>query len=435
MVGHRSKFSRFLRFSTFAALVLGGIAAILMVFWERLPYQSLANRQIHQILASYGLVVASLEVKTLTHNQARLSGITLGESHALHAGEVTANYSLKEVKRGKLRSLTLDGLALELYQTPEGWHAGGLEPLMRKKEGASSPFPMAKLYTMLPDTFTLTNARLDAANEDYAVSVNALQFEGHLDQEKKHWQGKFHITPALRIIGLPQEMPPLTAEGTFLIDGKKATLAMQAKDESGKTALGFSLSLPLENPEKTTFLLRHAQFPWGEGIISTKDVKISPANGQPIRLPLQLENVQLLSLLAAVSDGKVQGTGIINGTLPLTYFPDGRIALHEGGFQAAGSGQISVSPDALPAGTDGNLEMVRTALKNFYYDTLKITVSSGANDTPVIQLAVEGKSPDAFGERPVKLNVNLTGDVLPLLQQSIIPVNDVRKLLEQQDHP
>ena len=62
-------------------------------------------------------------------------------------------------------------------------------------------------------------------------------------------------------------------------------------------------------------------------------------------------------------------------------------------------------------------------------------VKDSQEDKSKITLTLEGNNPEAFEGRPIKLNVNIGGDVLPLIQQSILPLNDVKQLLDLQDTP
>ena len=81
--------------------------------------------------------------------------------------------------------------------------------------------------------------------------------------------------------------------------------------------------------------------------------------------------------------------------------------------------------------------MARELLQNFHYTKLKIALSSkddkDKKNKTVLSLALEGNNPTALNGRKVNLNINITGDVLPLLQQSILPFNDLKQLMKMKD--
>jgi len=74
--------------------------------------------------------------------------------------------------------------------------------------------------------------------------------------------------------------------------------------------------------------------------------------------------------------------------------------------------------------------MTRDVLQNFNYDILDISIKSGENEKSAILMKIEGRNPDYMGGRKVKLNVNLTGDTIPMIKKSLLPINDVKKLIE-----
>src|SRR5690606_17465094 len=139
-------------------------------------------------------------------------------------------------------------------------------------------------------------------------------------------------------------------------------------------------------------------------VISTGSVSLSFALDDPVSLPITLSDVKLSTLLGEVSKGRIDGTGRIAGTLPVTWYPDGRITISEGSAGAQDDGIISVSPELL-SGDNAQLAIARQALENFHYTALKITVSSDEAEHTTLSLRIEGSNPEAFGGKPVNLNV------------------------------
>jgi hypothetical protein len=92
-----------------------------------------------------------------------------------------------------------------------------------------------------------------------------------------------------------------------------------------------------------------------------------------------------------------------------------------------------VAPELIPGAGHQELETVRKALENFDYQSLDIQIMSGSDGTAGISLKLSGHNPEAFEGREVKLNINFTGDILPLIEQSVLPFNDLGQLLRNEE--
>ncbi len=441
-----------------------------MLFWDKLPYQSLAGRQVVQVLEGMGLKVNSLHVDTLTQNGATLSAIDLGDTHHLTVDTLSAAYDWREVQKGKLREVTARKVTIPIRETDTGWMIGGLEPLMDSGADATAPalapfFDAATLRGLLPHSVTvddgtlkvhgkalqlssgfvvatqmaetpqatLTLTKPGGAFGKYALKADALTLQATLDDAAHTWHIK-GVVPKLTITGAEQDIPPLAVKMDASVTEKNIVANVTAQDAKNTKKAAFTLSLPLSDPTQGTLRIKSFATEWGGGKIRVKDASVALSMKKPIRIPVQLEKVQLATLLEALGDERIKGTGIVSGTLPIIYNPiDGIFALEDGGFEAIEKGQLQIAPEAIPGAGNENLDVVRTALGNFQYDLLKMSVVSGPDNTPAIRLSVEGKNPEAFNGRLVKLTVTLTGDVLQLIQQSILPINDVKQLLKLQE--
>ena len=251
-------------------------------------------------------------------------------------------------------------------------------------------------------------ANFSISSGDLIVSSQKIDVNYDL---KYLFRGKLYggvIAPEVNFSGLPEPLPPIKIGANFLV--------------------------PLENPSNGTLALNELVIPWAGGEVSTKPVMFALSMDKPIFVTLKLNQVNLSEVLSKISDGGVQGTGRVSGILPIVYYPDGRIDLRPGDATAIETGTITVSPQLLP-GDNAQLELTRNALQNFQYTTLQIVVSSDAANKPVLKFTIEGTNPQAFGERPVKLNVSVSGDFLPLIQQSMLAINDIKQLLLIQEKP
>lgn len=465
-----SKSGRYLKYALLLLLALAVlVGGTVYFFWDRLPYQSFAEREISRQMQVMGITVSDLKVGKLGKSEAIIETITIGDERKSEASGITAGYDWQEIQRGYVRQVEIDSLTLRAYEGDKGWFVAGLEPLMQNSMPSSSPSPLfaaEQIRQTAPQQVIIKKLILDVMGKDFtaqtqgeatfeqsekprlsiklsSLSVSAktyqltapfVEISAVFDAEKAQWEGtlkgdKFQLT------GTPEELPPLKAKGDFTVSAKKATGALELNDSKSEKKAAFSLNLPLNKSEGGKLQVKELVFPWGGGILRTEKISVALAGDKPIRIPLQLEQVDLAELLKAVAEDQVKGTGKVSGMVPVIYQTDGKITLEPGSFAALQAGQISVSPELLPEGTREDLDMVRAALSDFRYDSLKISVLLGTDGKPTIQLAVEGSNPETFEGRKIKLNVNLTGDILSLLQQSILPMEDAKELFKLQEKP
>ena len=446
------------------------IAGAAVLFWRHLPYQNVAARQIRHALDGYGLKVNSLAVKQLDGNRAVIDNIRLGDNPALKIGHIAAEYRLQSLRSGKIDTITADHLEAEIYRHAGKWQVGGLEDFKMPEAPQKNAepfflFDIEKLRHRLPDrvilkesqfvlrmdkdvatvpfgfdlilepapAFTLKTQKFNVASKPYAANLSTAQLSGKLNAASREWTGKFSI-PSVGINGLSRPIPPLSLKSEYRLSSAKlrAQLHIASADKSHRVEI--TVSLPLAKPMQGNLLVAYLGFPWGGGQVFVENMHLPLSMKQPISANIQLREVQLSSLLQDTGGGKIRASGRISGNLPVTYHPDGTVTLQEGGAEALEAGTLIVSPDLLP-GENAQLAVARTMLQNFHYTKLKITISSPDGKTSAIHLALEGQNPEAAEKRPVKLNVNLTGDILPLIQQSLIPFNDLKQLLQTQEKP
>ncbi len=174
--------------------------------------------------------------------------------------------------------------------------------------------------------------------------------------------------------------------------------------------------------------IAHAEMEFQGGKIRVQDV-IIPLSGGAVDATLQVENVPMDALMNALTGKRASATGLVSGKLPLTYLPEGNVILHQGQLSSKAPGKIAMQPEVIP-GDNEQVALVREVMQNLHYDVLAVNMDTDAQGKLAVQLHVEGSNPDMAGGQQVKLNVNLSGDVLELIQQSLLTV-DPKKYLEQ----
>ena len=363
----------------YGVLMLIAFTCLVIMFWQRLPYQHAIANRIKYTLESKGIVVHSLVVDNISNSSSTLSNIELGEPTTLTLKAIIANYNLLKVLAGN-KTVNIDGKDMVLTAGP------------------------------------------------YEISADSINLKATNQNSK--WQGVVSI-PAIIIDGAPSEVPPLKMTVDFTSDSKTLFAKINLRDDKNSIRADAELNYDLTGEGQKILSVKQFEFPFSDGVISVKPVSIPLDMKLPIIATINLKDVELATTLGEVSNGKISGTGKISGNFPIIYNTDGSITLQEGVAQALDVGTISVSPALLPGDTE-QLGLARSTLENFHYTKLKILVSS-EGDQSKISLALEGKNPDAPESRPVNFNINLSGDILPFIQQSILPLNDFKKLFKQEE--
>lgn len=216
----------------------------------------------------------------------------------------------------------------------------------------------------------------------------------------------------------------VTAPVSALQDAKKvAKYTLQAGGTSSRMTLASTGTLEYDSgTEVSTLHSQDTQITLAKG-----RVEVSPfawaSNYQgdpPLSVSLTLRNMDMAELAQLADIDGLTATGTLNGTLPLTYTKDG-LVLGKGNVTSAGEGRFSYTPTTFPPslqGDDMRMDTLRKTLSNFHFTQVSMDMSGPFSGKMTTRLTAEGKSP-AFGDRPVKLNLNLDGDLGRVITQTL----------------
>lgn len=435
-----------------------------VMFYYLFPFIGAAENQISRILKSYGLKVNSLEVMSVGNSVAVLKKISIGESNLLEIGEVKAEYDLRQLTKKQARNITVNGIYLNIYLKDGQLMIGGFEPLIEEPsaDGGGNDFLFeaanfrkslsgkidilelhisallgnlnfagianVSLNTPPPATLNASGKEWKLQIKPYEITIGNFGFEAALDEKERQWRGKSTLGNVV-ISGAPNNIPPLEIRSDFTFLEKDFSANINVVDAKKTTTASLRL-------DKTKLKINNANIPWGGGKISTNNVILPfTTREKPTAFIVQVDKVELSSILGTLSGGKITGQGKLSGSFPIVYYPGGRILINDGSAVSVESGIINVSPTLL-AGDNQQLAMARELLQNFHYTKLKILVSSkedNKKDKTAVNLVLEGHNPDALEGKKVNFSINITGDVLPLLQQSVLPFNDIKQLMDLKD--
>lgn len=400
-------------------IILLLVAIVAVILWKYIPYNDTVTEQITKALEKQGFKVTSLKLESLDAGKAVISDIRLSGEKDLTVKKVIAEYSLKKLAKGKFNTLRLEDIEINIYKKDK-WNIGGIESLLNSQKEESKE---TDIFKLLPERFEINNADINIGDKAF---INDLVIKADFSKAS----GKGTITsPDIIIKDTPEEIPPLQLDSEFSLTPELAEVKINIHNKSKKWLAKADINYPLKDKQNAVVNIKMVGFPWGKGRIFTDEFSVPLSMDKPISFVINLKDVDLTELLGKVAEGKISGQGKISGKIPLIYNPDGSIILKKGSAYANDSGLISVSPSLIPGDND-KLVLTRQLLENFHYTKLKISVSSDKDEKSVITLSLEGGNPDSEEKRPVKLNVNLSGDIISLLRQSLIPFNDPQEYLK-----
>lgn len=149
-------------------------------------------------------------------------------------------------------------------------------------------------------------------------------------------------------------------------------------------------------------------------------------------LPLALTGWQLGAVLGLMQDPALDGTGILDGSLPLRL--QAMTPVVEQGWLAVrppGGVLAYVAPAHMLAGIEQPaLRLTLRAVRDLRYQRLESRVDYAEDGTLTLAVNLLGSNPDIEGGRPIQLNLNVTQNLLQLLQ-SLRLSEDIERELQR----
>ncbi|MGV8844129.1 MAG: intermembrane phospholipid transport protein YdbH family protein [Pseudomonas sp.] len=136
-----------------------------------------------------------------------------------------------------------------------------------------------------------------------------------------------------------------------------------------------------------------------------------------LRLPMQLQGLELEQLFRIYPTEGLTGRGVIDGQLPLQLSPTG-ISIHQGSLSArAPGGSLQFHSERIRALGRANpgMQLVADALEDFQYQRLSSQVSYDEQGKLLLALRLEGQNPAIENGRPIHFSINLQEDIPTLL--------------------
>ncbi len=435
-------------------LLLSGAIAYFTV-----PWNTLLEQRVTAFLNSRGIENVAFKIDNVGFHQATFNNIQIGAQDPLLLQSVTVQYDPKELLDGNLQDIVLTGLDIKILQTEERWKIAGMDAIQPAEPGKELDLGLSDVIELLPfstvdikDSYlhisgksvqtslpfdmrlsknpktvlemTINATNLTAASSEASLGIITLKAE---PDENHNWNGVW----ALESLDLGEAMPVpvVKGNGTLTNVGNSVEIDGVLTSADKRYNTSFTTLIDIKASEKNALILRSASFPFKEGFISAKDTRIPFDRKKNITVNLDVKRVSLNDLMQTLTGQRVTATGTVSGRLPLILKPDGSYTLGKGTLKADTSGLIQMPPEAIP-GDNEKTQLVREILENLHYSVFSAAVDT-SKEGLIVRLSLEGNNPDVYNGRIVKLNVNLTGDVLDFMQQNAMFFTNPEKLLEQ----
>lgn len=441
-------------------LLFLGIGVFALVPWNRgLEWQ------IVSALEGRGFSDISLHVSGLGWRSIVLDDISFGGENAVRLENVKIDYSFTGLRSGRLESMTILSPRFIVRQQGAGWVVAGLENV--QSAPSSEPFTISSLNhiiqkipfdrvmiekgevsvqadswsLLLPLTMTFDRAlhKISYKAEGAQFTKGALTARAgdltadvDFDEASQSWTGAWTIDQ-VNIEGAATGVPVMAGSGTLRAADNAVNVdgVLQSEDRSHRLQFGYALSFDPERP--SVFTLVSGDMPWKEGRLTLKNVKIPLGQSRAINFSIQVEHVSIDELLGAMTGQRVTATGYVSGVIPLTINKKGELIFGEGQLSAIEPGMISLPPDIIP-GDNEQIVLARNILADLNYTGLSIALNNDNQGNLGVTMNVEGHNPAVYDGRAVKLNVNLTGDVLDFIKQNAILFTRPQDLWENKAH-
>jgi hypothetical protein len=463
----------FRAFGTLALLVLIALAiAAAVAITER---NGVAERFLLERIAARGIDSAALRV---THVDARgiaVEDLTIGAPEApdLAVAHIDATWSVDGVRAGRLDSLRIDGVLLRGARRGNALSFGALDALFggEKTEPASAPVLPSSTIEIADGRIEITtpqgvakgtlggslNSAADGAIDgDFKLALDgaglrasgSAQLSGSLDEPA--FRASLKPEAGLPIAGRVDARGRVTREkGERVLDVSVALRDASYTSELARASgINGAIALrapPLRTPKQQVlsmarldigvpltdglveFTLRRngtvavalASLHFASGELRAENVVLDLAAEQTA-VTLQARSLDLTEVLSHVDLPGIEGTGFVEGQLPLVISKSA-ITVKDGLLRAAGGGgKIVYSPDektrALAASRPNDLGLAVDAFSDFQYEILEARLDGELQGEMKIGLHVRGVNPGFQDGRPVELNLNLEARLADLVR-------------------
>jgi hypothetical protein len=167
--------------------------------------------------------------------------------------------------------------------------------------------------------------------------------------------------------------------------------------------------------------LQEAEWHWAGGLVRTAGLFDLRADSQ--EAVLEVESVDLAELLALVDLEGLEGTGTLEGAIPIVRSGE-IIEIREGELRGAAPGgriRYRPPPGASALSDQGyGIEQLLGALDDFHYDVLEIDVDGDTRGEVLVRVQLGGFNPNYQRGRRVEFNLNVEAPLADLVRAGLV---------------
>ncbi len=153
---------------------------------------------------------------------------------------------------------------------------------------------------------------------------------------------------------------------------------------------------------------------------------------------VRINDIDLPKIVALQNTEGLSVSGRVTGNLPIHFLPEGIRIAHGQLQNSSQGGIIRYQPAGGAAQSAGLSSYALKALEEFHYQRLAAQVQYLPNGSLIINLQLQGKSPNLDATRPVHLNINTEQNLLSLLkslQYSHKLTSELDRQIQRGTHP
>jgi hypothetical protein len=167
------------------------------------------------------------------------------------------------------------------------------------------------------------------------------------------------------------------------------------------------------------------------GMLGTEAVRLKLKDLRNTAFAVTTEKLPLNYLVGLLIKKDIEATGMLSGRIPIKLV-DGVPLIVNGKLTSAGGGIIryTAKDSGLPEGNK-NIDLLRTALQNFHYSSLTMTLNSKSPELVEADLTIIGFNPEVYSGKTFELHIHLQGNLTAILKSNIDAYN-IPKTLQKQ---
>jgi hypothetical protein len=452
------------------ALVALAIAAAVAIT-ER---NAVAERLLLDRIAARGVEPAALLVSHVDARGIAVEGFTIGAPDApdLAVERIDATWSVDGVRAGRLDSLRIDGVLLRGARRGDALSFGALDALFGgETEPESAPVLPSSTIEIADGKIEIATPQgtakgtlggsLDSAADgaiegDFQVALDGaglrangnVTLAGSLDEpsfratlktgaglpiagrvdargqvEREQGERLLNATIALRDASYTSEIARASGiNGTIALRAPPLHTPKQQVLSMARLEIGVPLTdglIEFTLRRNGTVAVELAVLHFASGELRAENVVLDLA-AKETAVTLEARGLDLTEVLSHVDLPDIEGTGFVEGELPLVI-SQSAIVVKDGLLRAAeGGGKIVYTPDektrALAESRPNDLGLAVAAFSDFQYEILEARLDGELQGEMKIGLHVRGVNPSFQDGRPVELNLNLDARLADLVR-------------------